>query len=197
MNNSPFNIEEVNKLIKSRRSVYPAQFSEEKIENEIIEQILENANWAPTHKRTEPWRFVVFSGKSLEELGSFQAESYKKNTNPEKYKEMKYHKLLNNHAKASHVIAIVMKRDEKESLPEIEEAMAVACAVQNIYLTATAYGVGGYWSTGGATFHKETIDFLGFSEKDKVLGFFFLGKVAKESPEGFRKPIQDKITWKS
>ena len=197
MKNTPFEVQEFNKLIKNRRSVYPPQFSEEKIENEIIEQILENANWAPTHRHTEPWRFVVFSGNSLEALGKFQAATYQKNTKSEDFKEIKYNKLLSNHQKASHVIAIVMKRDEKESLPEIEEVMAVACAVQNIYLTITAYGIGGFWSTGGATYSKEAKEFLELKEKDMVLGFFYLGKIAKKSPAGSRKPIANKVTWKS
>jgi len=26
------------------------------VDNAIIQQMLENANWAPTHKLTEPWR---------------------------------------------------------------------------------------------------------------------------------------------
>lgn len=34
----------------------------------IVEQILEAANWAPTHGRTEPWRFVVLSPTALQEM---------------------------------------------------------------------------------------------------------------------------------
>lgn len=33
-----------------------------------LEQMLEAANWAPTHGRTEPWRFVVLSGEGLQEM---------------------------------------------------------------------------------------------------------------------------------
>ena len=46
--------------------------------------------------------------------------------------------------KASHIIAIVMKRSAKKGIPEIEDIEAVSCAVQNIYLSVTAYGLGGY-----------------------------------------------------
>lgn len=63
-----FNIEEINRLIKSRRSVFVDQFSEQKIEKKIIHQLLENANWAPSHGKTEPWRFFVFSGKGLKKF---------------------------------------------------------------------------------------------------------------------------------
>lgn len=30
--------------------------------------MLEAANWAPTHGRTEPWRFVVLSPDGLQEM---------------------------------------------------------------------------------------------------------------------------------
>lgn len=70
MNNRPvFNIEEVNKIIRNRRSQFVAQFKEnDPIDDWIIEELLENANWAPTHKLTEPWRFVVFSGEGLKKI---------------------------------------------------------------------------------------------------------------------------------
>ncbi|MGB0850345.1 MAG: nitroreductase family protein, partial [Bacteroidia bacterium] len=42
----------VEEAIKSRRAVYPKQFSGEKVPEEVIEKMLELANWAPTHKNT-------------------------------------------------------------------------------------------------------------------------------------------------
>ncbi|MFX6331091.1 hypothetical protein ABTF76_22820, partial [Acinetobacter baumannii] len=53
---------------------------------------------------------------------------------------------------ASHIISIGMKRNEAQCIPEIEEIEAVACAVQNIYLSVSAYGLGGYWTSGGITY---------------------------------------------
>ena len=34
----------------------------------VLEQMLEAANWAPTHGRTEPWRFVVLGADTLQEM---------------------------------------------------------------------------------------------------------------------------------
>ncbi len=54
-------LSQISELIQNRRAVAPKFFIPEKpIEASIIAQLLENANWAPTHKRTEPWRFRVF-----------------------------------------------------------------------------------------------------------------------------------------
>lgn len=191
----PFDIQEVNKLIKNRRSTFPAQFSGGKIDEAIIEQMLENANWAPTHGLTEPWRFVVFSGEGIKKLADFQAELYKKITAPEKYDEIKYEKLKNQPLKCSHIISIGMKRQETGKIPEIEEIEAVACAVQNMYLTATAYGVGVYWGSGGITYFEEAKAFFDLAPQDKLLGFFYVGEIAKPSPEGTRGQIQEKVSW--
>lgn len=46
--------EELLNIIKTRRSVMPAQYSNAEISETELGLILEAANWAPTHKRTEP-----------------------------------------------------------------------------------------------------------------------------------------------
>jgi len=189
---SNFNPQEINNLIASRRSVYPKMYSEEKVEDEVIQRMLENANWAPTHKFTEPWRFKVFTGEGLKRLADFQAERYRIRSG-ENFDEKRYQKQKSSPLKASHVIAIGMKRND--IIPEIEEIMSVACAVQNMALTATAYGVGSYWSTGGTTFDEEAKGFFDLEEDDKLLGFLFVGKSEFVGMKGQRQPIDNKVTW--
>lgn len=190
-----FNIEEINRLIKSRRSTFPKQFdSGKKVDDAIVQQVVENATWAPSHGCTEPWRFVVFSGKGLEKLARFQSELYKSEAG-ENFKEATYQKLQTNPLVASHIIAICMKRDPTKKHPEVEEIAAVACAVQNMYLTVTAYGVGGYWTTGGATYKESAKPFFGLDADDKLLGFFYIGHVAVPSVPGKRAPIDEKVEW--
>jgi nitroreductase len=188
--------ETLNSLIRNRRSVYPKQYTGNQIDESIIRQILENANWAPNHHKTEPWRFVVFSGEGLKEFADYQAEMYLKNTPKADFQEVKFEQLKQNPLTASHIIAIGMNRQTKGRTPEIEEVMAVACAVQNMCLTATAYNVGAYWSTGGVTYLEEAKSFFGLEEKDKLLGFFYVGEIAKPSPDNTRNPIEEKVTWR-
>jgi nitroreductase len=191
-----FDPELINELIKSRRSIYPPQYSGEVIAKGIIEKILENANWAPTHKFTEPWRFMVFTGEGLKKLATFMSELYKEvSTEKGNFDSKKYETLQTKPLKASHIISVGMKRDEKESVPEIEEIEAVACAVQNMSLTATAYGVGGYWGSGGVTYFEKAKPFFNLGPKDKLLGFFYLGIPKKSITKGKRKPIEDKVRW--
>ncbi len=190
-----YSIEEVHHLIRNRRSVFPAQYEKDKIiPREIIEQMLENANWAPSHGRTEPWRFTVFTGAGLQKLAAFQAALYREKSGA-KFDETKYRKLRETPLMASHIIAIGMHHDPNSKIPETEEIEAVACAVQNMALTATAYGIGSYWGSGGITYYQEAKPFFNLGPDDKLLGFFYLGYSAKPSPPGIRKPITEKVIW--
>ncbi len=191
-----FDVTAFNQLIKNRRSVFPKDYSGERVDDAIVNQMLENANWAPTHKLTEPWRFVVFAGEGLKKLATFQSECYKKVTTSDgTFKEDRYQNLLTKPMESSHIIALGMKRDEKKSVPEWEELGAVFCAIENMYLTATAYGIGCYLSTGGITTFEEAKEFFGLGKEDKLLGFLNIGKPKGAMPEGRRKSIEEKVKW--
>lgn len=180
-------------LIRKRRSIFPVSYIEKHIPRNIIEEILENANWAPTHKLTEPWRFKVLTGATLAKLRDWQVDWYKTNIPKEKFSEKKLKKLQTNPLKAACIIAICMKRDDKERLPEWEEVAAVACAVQNMWLTASAYDIGAYWSSPG--FIRDIGLFLELGEHERCLGFFYMGYHEMPPVEGKRKPISDKVVW--
>lgn len=186
----------VSNIIRERRSVFQAQYSGEKVDDSIIEEMLENANWAPTHKLTEPWRFIVFTGNGLEQLAREQAELYKTVTTRDgSFKENRYDNLLHKPMLSSHIIAVAMKRDEKESVPEVEELGAVYCAIQNMLLTAWANGVGAYLSTGGITYFDEAKALFNLGDKDRLAGFIHVGKIKGQIPPGKRTPIADKVNW--
>jgi hypothetical protein len=51
--------EQVAALIAGRRAVFPKDMNGQAVSRGEIEQLLAAANWAPTHKKTQPWRFVV------------------------------------------------------------------------------------------------------------------------------------------
>jgi cation diffusion facilitator family transporter len=191
-----YDIEQLNEIIKNRRSVYPRQYEKGKsIPDEVIWQILENANRAPNHKQTEPWRFKVFSGEGRKYFADLQAAIYQEHAG-EDYNEGRYQKLLEYPLLASHVISIGMRRNESGVLPENEELQAVACAVENMFLTVTAYGLGSYWTTAGITYFEPAKSFFDLGDKDKLMGFFYIGYVAiPYKTLSKRSPIQTKVEW--
>lgn len=178
-------------LIKRRRSIFPAQYINRTIEKEVLENILEAANWAPNHKKTEPWRFKVLQGNSKEALGTFLATKYQEVE--EQPKKIKIKKLLENPSRAGAIIAICMQRDLQESLPEWEELAATAMAVQNMWLACTELNIGCYWSSPGLIKYMD--EFFDFAEGEKCLGFFYMGYYEGDIEEGNRTPIEEKVIW--
>ena len=187
------NLHPISALIRARRAIYPKSYREQIIPEEILLEVLENANWAPTHKMTEPWRFRVLRGKSLERLGEFLAGHYRTHTSEEAYSEQKYQKMLSNPSRAGAVIVVIMRRDPDERLPEWEEIAAVSAAVQNMWLTCTAHGIGAYWSTPSAITRPN--EFLDLKEGERCLGLFYMGYHDMPELPGKRNPIEGKVEW--
>ncbi len=190
--------ENISKIIRSRRTTKPTDMNGKKIENTVIHQLLELANWAPTHARTEPWRFIVFEDGAKKTFCADHAELYKSNTDPEKFTAGKYDKIIENGEAASHIILVYMKRTVTNPIPAIEEVAAVSAAIQNILLGAEALHISNFWSTGGMAHHPALKNYLGLGEHDIVMGLLFLGYTDLPAATGKRNiPLEEKIVWKS
>jgi nitroreductase len=190
-----YNLSEITEVIRNRRTIYPEQFSDRKVHKEQIELILQNAQWAPTHGNTQPWRFHVFMDQSKERLSQFLGTTYLALTPKELQNDAKLAKLMRRPILSSAVIAVSMARQKEKKIPEIEEVEAVACAIQNMHLTCTAYDIGLFWSTPKLIYSKEMNDFLGLSEEDKCLGLIYLGYPNIEWPESHRIPLEYHTQW--
>ncbi|MCS6980463.1 MAG: nitroreductase [Flavobacteriales bacterium] len=190
-----FNLSEVQELIRRRRTIRPARFSPRKVQRDQIEKMLEAANWAPTHGRTEPWRFKVYAGEPLKQLMQTWAEIYKAITPSEKFLQEKYEDILARRQQCSAAILVWLKRQESEAIPEMEEWAACACAIQNISLVCTAYGMGCFWSTGPVCYSQQLHQHLGLGPKDRVVGLLYLGYPQGEWPEGKRGIWMNKTEW--
>lgn len=187
----------IHQLIRQRRTIKPAQMDSRPIQRDVIQTLLEDANWAPTHGLTEPWRFTLFSGDSRQRLAKLLSETYREITPPAEFKQNKFDKFAINPTLAPLVVAIGMKRQPSKKISEIDEIAAVACAVQNIHLSATAFGLGGFWSSNAAACSDALREFVGLGDEDRMLGLFYLGYPAADWPAGTRNPIADKVRWET
>jgi nitroreductase len=190
-----YNLSEITDIIKDRRTIYPEQFSERKVHREQIEKILNNAIWAPTHGNTQPWRFKVFLDEGKVKLSDFMANWYLSTTPQDQFNEKKFTNLRERPLKSSVVIAVCMERQPEEKISELDELLAVGCTVQNMHLTCTAYGLGGFWATPNLIRTVEMSEFLGLKPKDKCLCLFYIGYPQIEWPKAHRKPIEYVTEW--
>ena len=184
-------------IIKNRRSIKPVKMNGKKIPDEQVRELLKLANWAPTHGRTEPWRFIIYSGDKVKEFCYQHAELYKARTSAEKFEQGSYDKQLHNGDLASHLIIAVMQRGNSPKIPVLEEIAATAIAVQNILLGATAKNIATFLSTSGMTHTPHMKNFLNLRDEDTVIGLVYLG-YNDERIEGKRQTEMDqKVTWVS
>jgi nitroreductase len=184
--------EVLEKLIKGRRSIFPASFLDKEISKATIQSILESANFAPTHKLTQPWRFVVITGDAKIRLGLTLANLYKEGTLPDQFLQKKFDSFTDKIAKASCIIAINIQF-HPDKLPAWEEIAATACAIQNMALTAQSLNVGTYWSS--PTLIQKLDSFLGLSENEKCYGLFYMGYHNEGFKAANRTPIAEKVKW--
>ena len=173
---SESDLDTISRLIRNRRTIKPANMDAEKpIPAELLETLLENATWAPTHGMTEPWFFQVYRNENRQQLATKLQALYKELVPADKFREDKFTKLGKNPLLAPLVLAIWMKRQPIEKIPEVEEVEAVACAVQNLHLAASAAGLGGFWSSPPILDTPQASAAFGMGEKDRCLGLFYLG----------------------
>lgn len=190
---------QVSEWIRQRRSIKPAMMDlNRKVELKLLEELLENANYAPTHGLTEPWRFVVFQGDARQDLANELQACYRESVLEEQFQEDKFAKLGRNPLLAPVVIAIGVEYQPKGKIPVLEEIEAVACAVQNLHLSASAVGLGGFWASPPIIDHARFRQWLGLTEHSHCIGLFFLGWPKADSvwPKAFRRPIQSKVSWR-
>ena len=188
-----FNI--LKEIITDRRSVKPAIFNGKKIADDEIRQLLNLANWAPTHGFTEPWRFIVYSDEAVQRFCAEHAELYRQGTSPQKFNAAKYEKQKHNGDKASHLVLVYMHGGSNPNITELEEVCATAAAVQNILLGAEAFGIAVLWSTGGAVLQPIMKEYLDLGSEDTVIGLLYMGYTDETSKQGKREPVGDKIKW--
>lgn len=180
----------VSDWIKKRQSTFVNGLKEgSTIPDSVIEKLLENASWAPSHGLVQAWNFKVFAGEGVKRFFKAQQEIYKQITPPNKFFDFKYEAYSEKWKRVSHIVVVIAQRDPYKRFPEQEDLVSVACAIENIYLSLAAFGIGGYLSTGDICYSNEMRDFLKLEDDDTLMGFFVLG----EPDESFQRPPRTRI----
>lgn len=183
-------------LIRARRSIKPTDCDTGRpVAPELWRELLENATWAPTHGMTEPWRFHAFEGAARARLGDALQQAYRETTPEAEFRADKFDKLAANPRLAPLVVAVVLERRGGAKIPEIEEVEAVACAVQNLMLSATAAGLASFWSSPPVLDALPFKAWLGLGNEDRCVGLIYLGwpRDGLTPARSSRQPLANKL----
>jgi nitroreductase len=128
--------------IKTRRSI--RKFTKEPVSDELLDQILESALWAPSGKNNQPWKFAVIRDSIIRRsLASFTH----------------YGDMIQN---APVCIAVFL--DRSRVYDRTKDVQAVGASIQNMLLTLHSMGLGGVW-LGEILKNKEKVSELLGAEK--------------------------------
>ncbi|WP_230408962.1 nitroreductase family protein [Zooshikella harenae] len=148
-----------------------------------LEAIYQAALRAPDHAMLRPWRFLTITGEQRSQLGQLLVEAAKL-ASPQ-LTDAEENKLLQAPLRAPLLVAVICSPRFHEKVPELEQLLSTAAAVQNMLLAAHALGVGAMWRTGLISYHEHVKQGLGLRNTEKLLGFIYMGQ-----PLGQPKPIQ-------
>jgi len=179
--------------IRTRRSFALKELSPEPIDLGPVAQMLEAANWAPSHGKTEPWRFAVYSGDARRVIGDAFGAAFRLLNTGERANPAGEQAQRERVWQAPVWIALGMRPDPK--MPEWEELIAVGSAVQNAQLMASALGLGCKWTSGACAVHPHVAEVVGFAPDTRLLGFLYVGRPAVAWPVGKRRPLAEKVRW--
>lgn len=188
--------ETIARVIRERRTTKAAAMNGKSIPDAMVQQLLQLADYAPTHGRTEPWRFFVYQGEGLTRFCNDHARLYWEHTAEETRKQQTFDNLAHAGDMASHLVAAVMRRTPETKIPMMEEYAATAAAIQNILLGAEALGIAAIWNTGGMALKQPMKSYLQLQEEDLVVGLLYLGFTDQPRKEAVRNiPVSDKTVW--
>lgn len=146
-----------------------------------LELLFRCAARAPDHGLLRPWRFVVFRGDARAALGDMLAAACLADDPGAGADALD--KLRRNPFRAPVVVACVARIvPDHPKVPPVEQVAAVAAAIQNMQLAAGALGLGAMWRTGPQASSAALKQALGFTPRDEIVGFLYLG-----TPDGERR----------
>ena len=183
---------EVIENIKNRRNT--KNFENKDVSVEDIKTILDAGTWAPNHRDTQPWRFVVIQkNESLREkiingiIDLKEKDSGKKQTDEQVLS-------IKNSVMTKPVLIFVYSLVDDNPIVSEENYGAVCCAIQNISLTATSIGLATGWSTGKISQIDNLKTLFKLEENLRIVGVLTVG-YPKPQPSKKRKKVEDVTKW--
>lgn len=177
----------------TRRTIY--KFEDRAVPDDVIERALEAARWAPNHRLTEPWRFLVVGPETRGALGRVaeRLALVKAGTMPAEERDRQVKRAVEKVTALPALVVVLCARSPEDPMREKEDYAAAVCAAQNLQLSLWSDGVGCQWGTGGVTRDDESYGILDV-DKDgfEIIGFFKIG-YAIEVPTLKRRPL-DEVT---
>jgi nitroreductase len=138
-----------------------------------LDIILSAGIQAPDHGRLSPWRFVVLSGSDRTVLATALEDMQRRKTPDAPVEEIE--RTGRKAMRAPTVVVVAARITPSPKIPDVEQIVAVAAGVQNMFLAAHGLGLGAMWKTGGAAYDPDVKAALGLQPSDQIVAYLYLG----------------------
>jgi nitroreductase len=145
---------------------------------EQVARLVQAADRAPDHGRLKPWRFIEVNGAQRETLANAVAEARRDQIPDYGDEQMELEREKIRRSPYILVAACVVRRDIPK-VPEIEQVIAAAAAVENLLLAATDLKIGAMWKTGPAAYSPRVKAAVGLTTDDHIVAILHLGSRIK------------------
>jgi nitroreductase len=174
-------------FLASRQSIKAVELGAPAPSDADLERLMTAAVTAPDHGAIRPWRFLTIRGEARDRLADI-FEKVKRVRDPEVCDE-DIAALRAKPLRSPLIVAVGAQITENHpKVPTEEQLIAAACATQNFLLAAHAAGWGAILLTGWTAHDPMVRKALGFAEKDRLIGYIYMGTQAdnrrvKKRPE--------------
>ena len=180
--------------IMKRTSV--RRFRSNPVSRELIERVLECAVRAPNHKLTEPWRFVVLTGRARDRFAEIRARHrLKRFTDPESVEARAAADKVKRDAAETPAYIVILVAVSDDEITREEDYAAAMMATANIVTAAQSLGLGTYLRTGGVMRDPTLLELAEVPQSFRVVGILSLGYPADEESPRRRKPATEVTRW--
>jgi nitroreductase len=177
-------------LIHGRTHISPKRLGDPGPNPSQKEIILLAANAAPDHGRMVPWRFIEIQESSRPALGEVFKECLL-----DRDQEATVIQQQEARDKALRgpllLLAVANYQDTNDDISKQEKLISLGCAIQNILLSAHAFGFGSGLSSGRALQSDRIRALFHLTKDEEPICFITIGTVLKNKPGRIRPSLSD------
>jgi nitroreductase len=180
-------LREFGEILRGRRTI--DLYLQTPVPDELLDEAIETAIWAPNHHVTEPWHFYTFGQETINACVDLVRDIVTQKKNDARAGE---HKAQRWSEKPGWLL--ITCRKSTDALRQQEDYAACCAATQNLLLYLWKAGLGSKWTTGDITRDPRFFDIVGMDpEQESVVGLIWYG-YPKLTPTQARKPVEDVVT---
>ncbi|MEE8046754.1 MAG: nitroreductase [Dehalococcoidia bacterium] len=184
--------------IRTRRNT--REFTDAAVSDSALELMIEAATWAPNHRNTQPWRFIVLSkdGAMRKKIAQIVCDwTYENVKNPNEERRISSSKEAQEEILDAPAFMYVYSVQGRNDEVTQENYAATACAIQNMQLAAHSLGIGVGWSTGKPCLANVGTA-IGAEPDWDIVGAFYIGypaEVQTTQSGAKRDPVGEVTIW--